>query len=152
MPAVIVFSRPNGLPIATTHSPTLSFSGSPIVTLGRSFASILSSATSVRLSAPMTLALNSRLSVSLTVDLVRAVDDMRVGDEVAVARDDEARADRLLVELALGRAARARDLAEAAEELVERIVLGELGTARALDLLRDVDADDRRAPAFRRAR
>jgi hypothetical protein len=67
MPAVIVLSRPNGLPMATTHSPTLSFSGSPIVTFGRSFASILSSATSVRLSAPMTFALYSRLSVSLTV-------------------------------------------------------------------------------------
>ena len=67
MPAVIVFSRPNGLPIATTHSPTLSLSGSPIVTFGRSFASIFSNATSVRLSVPMTLALNSRLSVSLTL-------------------------------------------------------------------------------------
>ncbi len=67
IPAVMVLSNPNGLPIATTHSPTLSLSGSPIVTRGRSLASILRSATSVRLSAPMTFALNSRLSVSLTL-------------------------------------------------------------------------------------
>ena len=53
--------------------------------------------------------------------------------------------DRLRLGLALGRPARARNLTEAAEELVERIVLGELGKAAASDLLRDVDADDRRA-------
>ena len=67
MPAVIVFSRPKGLPIANTHSPTLSFSGSPMATLGRLAASIFSSATSVRLSVPTTLALNSRRSASLTL-------------------------------------------------------------------------------------
>ena len=67
MPAVTVLSKPNGEPIATTHSPTRSLLGSPNVTLGRPVASILSSATSVRRSLPMTLALNSRLSVSRTV-------------------------------------------------------------------------------------
>ena len=66
MPAVTVFSRPNGEPIAITHSPTRSLLTSPIFTAGRPVASILTTATSVRLSAPMILALNSRLSVSVT--------------------------------------------------------------------------------------
>ena len=67
MPAVTVFSKLKGEPIATTHSPTLSFAGSPKRTAGSPVASILMSAMSVRRSAPITLALYSRLSVSLTV-------------------------------------------------------------------------------------
>ena len=67
MPAVTVFSKPNGEPIATTHSPTLSLVGSPKRTAGRPVASILITAMSVRRSAPITLALNSRLSVKRTV-------------------------------------------------------------------------------------
>ncbi len=67
MPAVTVFSRPNGEPIAATHSPTFSFDGSPSLTVGSPVASIFTTATSVRVSAPITFALNSRLSVILTV-------------------------------------------------------------------------------------
>ena len=67
MPAVTVLSRPNGEPMAITHSPTFRRSTLPILTNGRPVASILSSATSVRWSLPMILALNSRLSVSVTV-------------------------------------------------------------------------------------
>ena len=67
MPAVIVFSKPNGEPIATTHSPTFSLFGSPKRTAGRPVASILITAMSVRRSAPITLALNSRLSVKRTL-------------------------------------------------------------------------------------
>ena len=67
MPAVTVFSSPNGEPIAMTHSPTLRRFTSPIFTVGSPLASIFTSATSVRLSAPMILALNSRLSVSVTM-------------------------------------------------------------------------------------
>ena len=48
MPAVTVFSKPNGEPIASTHSPGFSFAGSPMRTVGRFFASILMTATSVR--------------------------------------------------------------------------------------------------------
>ena len=70
MPAVTVFSRPKGEPIAATHSPTLAFEGSPIRTVGRFLASIFTSATSVRRSTPITFAWNSRLSVSLTVTSV----------------------------------------------------------------------------------
>jgi hypothetical protein len=67
MPAVTVFSSPNGEPIAATHSPTFSLPGSPSVTVGSPVASIFTTATSVRRSAPTTLAVNSRRSVSRTV-------------------------------------------------------------------------------------
>ena len=67
MPAVTVLSRSKGEPMAITHSPTRSLPTSPKRTVGRPLASILSTATSVRLSAPTTLALNSRLSVRRTM-------------------------------------------------------------------------------------
>ena len=67
MPAVTVLSRPNGEPIAITHSPTLSLETSPRRTVGSPVASILTSATSERLSAPIVLALNSRLSARVTI-------------------------------------------------------------------------------------
>ncbi len=67
MPAVTVFSRPNGEPIASTHSPTRILLESPVRRYGRLVAVSLSSATSERRSAPSTLALNSRRSVSVTV-------------------------------------------------------------------------------------
>ena len=53
--------------MASTHSPTCRSRELPSFTVGRSFASILSTATSVCGSAPSTLARNSRRSVSLTV-------------------------------------------------------------------------------------
>ncbi len=56
-PEVTVLSRPNGLPIATTHSPTSSRSESPKLRRGRLvFALILIIAISVFGSRPMTLA------------------------------------------------------------------------------------------------
>ena len=67
MPAVTVLSRSKGEPIAITHSPTRSRFTSPKRTVGRPLASIFSTATSVRLSAPTTRALNSRLSVRRTI-------------------------------------------------------------------------------------
>ena len=69
-PAVMVFFRPNGEPAATTHSPTLSLLESAIRRKGKLVASILSYATSVRASLPMTWALNSRLSDNATVMLL----------------------------------------------------------------------------------
>ena len=61
MPAVTVLSRPKGEPIAITHSPTLRRADIADAH-GRQaqLASILSSATSERLSTPTILALNSR--------------------------------------------------------------------------------------------
>src|SRR5215831_14590825 len=67
IPAVTVFSNPNGEPMATTHSPTLSLLGSPNRTAWSPDASILIRPTSVRRSTPMTRALNSRLSLNFTV-------------------------------------------------------------------------------------
>ena len=66
MPAVTVFSKPNGEPMASTHSPTLICAGSPSFTTGRPLASIFTTAMSVALSAPTTLPLNSRRSMRRT--------------------------------------------------------------------------------------
>ena len=67
MPAVTEFSRPNGEPMAITHSPTFSLLGSPTRTNGRPVASIFTRATSERLSEPIVRALNSRLSGIVTI-------------------------------------------------------------------------------------
>ncbi len=69
MPAVTVPPRPNGLPIATTHSPGLTDAESPSSMNGnfRSPASSFSTARSVRASRPMILAASSVPSSSVTV-------------------------------------------------------------------------------------
>ena len=67
MPAVALFSKPNGAPIASTHSPTLSVRESPSFTVGRSLAAILMIAISDFGSTPTTLAVYSRRSVRRTV-------------------------------------------------------------------------------------
>jgi hypothetical protein len=69
-PAVTVFSKPKGAPMASTHSPTRRLSVLPSVTTGRLAALIFSTAMSVLGSVPSTLALNSRRSVSLTTTSV----------------------------------------------------------------------------------
>ena len=66
MPAVALFSKPNGAPMASTHSPTFRPRESPIFTVGSSFASILMTAMSDLVSTPMTLAVYSRRSVMRT--------------------------------------------------------------------------------------
>ena len=66
MPIVTVWPTSSGLPMANTTSPTRSLSLSASVTVGRFWASILMTATSVFGSVPMTLALNSRSSGSAT--------------------------------------------------------------------------------------
>src|SRR5579863_2341840 len=67
MPAVALFSKPKGAPIASTHSPTLRLRESPVFTTGRSLALILITAISDLVSTPMTLAVYSRRSVMRTV-------------------------------------------------------------------------------------
>src|SRR2546429_8786438 len=67
MPAVALFSKPNGAPIASTHSPTLSERDSPSLTVGRSLAEIFRIAMSDLGSTPTTLAVYSRRSVRRTV-------------------------------------------------------------------------------------
>ena len=66
-PAVTLFSKPNGEPMAITHSPGISAWLLPSGKVGRPVALILITATSVLSSRPSTLALNSRRSVSFTV-------------------------------------------------------------------------------------
>ncbi len=123
-PADTLFSKPNGEPIAITHSPRFTAGLAARSSAGRFFASILMSAMSVRLSVPMTLAVNSRRSVSLTVDFGRAVDDVRIGDDVAVGAHDEARAHALRgLRLLRAHARAVRHAAEALEEFVVRAVL-----------------------------
>ena len=68
-----VLSSPKGEPMAMTHSPAFRRSSRrPRARAGRPVASIFTTATSVRLSAPTILALNSRLSVRVHDHLVRA--------------------------------------------------------------------------------
>jgi hypothetical protein len=62
MPAVMVLANPKGEPIAATHCPGSRFDDLPRLATGKPEASTLMSATSVRSSAPMTFALNSRLA------------------------------------------------------------------------------------------
>ncbi len=69
-PAVTEFSKPNGEPIASTHSPTRKVLLLPSTTTGRLLALILSTAISVFGSCPSTLARNSRRSVSFTVTVL----------------------------------------------------------------------------------
>src|SRR4051812_41330454 len=66
MPIVTVCPRPNGLPIASTRSPTRIFEESAIAIAGNAFASTRSTATSLWGSAPTTLAVSSRPSCSAT--------------------------------------------------------------------------------------
>ncbi len=66
MPVVTVRSRPKGLPIAITGSPTCSAPESPSGITGRPVASTLRSARSVRGSRPTTLPGSSRPSSILT--------------------------------------------------------------------------------------
>src|SRR5574344_1393126 len=62
LPAVTVVLSPRGLPTASTHSPTFRSSLLAMVMAGSCFPSILMSARSVVLSAPITRAENSLLS------------------------------------------------------------------------------------------
>ncbi len=66
MPADTVCDSPNGLPIATTQSPTRTASESPSGVNGRFFSSTRSTATSVRGSWPTTLAFTWRLRPNTT--------------------------------------------------------------------------------------
>ena len=97
MPLVTVRSRPNGLPIATTGSPTSTFEESPSGS-GWSWldgASTLSSARSVAGSVPTTFGGVGRVGgAELDLDLVGAFDHVVVGEDVAFGVDHEARAGR----------------------------------------------------------
>ena len=91
MPAVIVFSRPNGLPMATTHSPTLSLSGSPIDDARQLLRVDLQQRDVGALVGADDLGDEFALVGQPHGHFGRFVDDVRVGDDVAVGREDEAR-------------------------------------------------------------
>ena len=67
MPAVAVVFKRKGLPTAITQSPTRGLALFSKVTKGKSLPSTLMTARSVASSRPISLALNSRLSVRRTV-------------------------------------------------------------------------------------
>ncbi len=83
-PADTLFSKPNGEPIAITHSPRFTSGLADRSSAGRFFASILMSAMSVRLSVPIDLRRELAAIGELDGDFGRAVDDVRVGHDVAV--------------------------------------------------------------------
>ena len=66
MPLVTVWPTPNGLPIASTLSPTSSWSELPSTITGSLSSVIFSTARSVSGSVPITLAWVRRLSLSIT--------------------------------------------------------------------------------------
>ena len=96
MPLVTVRSRPKGLPIATTGSPTSVLSESPSSSAVRSFDSSTSRrATSEEGSAPTSSASRcSPSSPTSTVISFGALDHVGVGEDVALVVDDEAGAAR----------------------------------------------------------
>ena len=102
MPAVTVRSRPKGLPIATTGSPTSTLARvaeRERVELVRRARRPRSTAMSVESSLPTTLGARRLVIVVAERHLRSAsapVDDVGVGDDVAVVVDDEAGAGRAL--------------------------------------------------------
>ncbi len=130
MPDVTVWPTPNGLPIASTTSPTCRWSTSPNAMTGSLSRSILSTARSDSGSVPTIVARPIAAVAERHLDVVGALDDVIVGQQVADGRDDHARAEPDLA--LLGRLART-----AAEKQAEtRVVRPSRGTARG-------DADDR---------
>ena len=96
MPAVTVPPRPNGLPIASTQSPTRERSESPNVHCRqRLVRRTFSTAMSVRSSRPIRVAFSAGVVLQRDGDFVGAVDDVVVGHHDAGRIDDEAGAEAL---------------------------------------------------------
>ena len=92
MPIVTVWPTPSGLPTASTTSPTRTGRSHRAAGSAGSSPSIFSTARSLGASVPTTLALKLRPSVSSTSTCRALVDDVVVGQDVAVRADDDARA------------------------------------------------------------
>ena len=96
MPAVTVPPRPNGLPIASTQSPTRSASESPNCTAGQRLVRFhLQQGDVAGLVAAQHLRLQRGVVLQGHGDLVGAVDHVVVGDHQAGRVDDEARSQAL---------------------------------------------------------
>ena len=131
MPAVTVFSSPNGEPIAITHSPTRSLFGSPMRDRRQAGRFDLDQCdVGARVGADQ-LALELAPIGRRDRDVVGATHDVRVGHHVAIRRQDEARTEAARNVAARRRLLRAlarlrllwRIREEAPEELEHRIVL-----------------------------
>ena len=94
MPVVTVAplpsDRPSALPMATTESPTWSWSESPSSRVGRPVLSTFTTARSRRVSAPTTLPVSASAVGEVHHHLVLPFDDVRVRDDHAARVDDEA--------------------------------------------------------------
>ena len=97
MPIVTVWPTPSGLPTASTTSPTCTASELPSAIGWRPDASTLMSARSLALSVPTIFAASVRPSVISTLDIRGPIDDVVVGEDVAVGTDDDARPERALL-------------------------------------------------------
>ena len=93
MPCVTVLPNPNGLPIASTTSPTCTLSSVPNVIAGRSLPSALSTARSDSGSVPRTRGAHPAAVGEHELDVVGALDHVVVGEHVAFAADDDAGAE-----------------------------------------------------------
>ena len=127
----------NGLPMASTHSPTFSWLESPQGTTGRPVTSIFSSAMSVVAIGADHLAVDLALVRQRDRDVADVLaDDVVVGDHVAVRRDDDARtqAERPSV-------TRPEEFVVVAEEVAEERVVRERRVRR-LDHLQRRDVGD----------
>ena len=111
MPAVTEWPRPNGLPIAITQSPTRTLSESPNLMAGSGFLFGGSTLSTRHVDAAVGA---DQLGLELGVvaqddgDVLGALDHVVVGDDVAFAVDDEARAQRGAAALLLLAAASCR--------------------------------------------
>ncbi len=93
-PAVTVDSKPSGLPIATTSWPRRSALESPSVAAGRlRTESARSSARSVSGSSPSGARFHHDGLRVCQPQFARAIDDMAIGEDKAIRRDDDAGAD-----------------------------------------------------------
>ena len=90
MPIVTVWPTPSGLPTASTTSPTRTASESPSVSVCRLVPSIFSDRQIARLIRADDLGLEAAAVGQLDVHLLGAVDDVVVGQDVAVGPDDDA--------------------------------------------------------------
>ena len=142
MPSVTVLPRPNGLPIASTTSPTCRLSDAANVIAGRSVRVRLQHG-EIGLGIGAAHARRHAAAVGEhELDVVGALDHVVIGDHVALGRHDDARAE---ARLPLRRAA-----VEIGEVAAEQRVVGER-IARAHFLAR-VDVDDRRHRLLRGVR
>ena len=129
IPIVTVCPTPSGLPTASTTSPTCTASELPNDTAWRSVASDLDEREVARLVCPDDLTFERAAVGQIDVDVVGAVHDVIVREDVAVAADDDARAETALPERArpLRTAALPLPVAElVAEEAPEEVVALEL--------------------------